>query len=76
MLEHETRDGAETVLHDVLTGRLPEPRNGSDNIAIDNPVLCHSGSFSVVDTTYFGMLLMWSDIGSPEPVGHTGAKIS
>src|SRR5437899_2569476 len=36
MLEHETRDGAETVLHDVFTGRLLESGNGSDHIAIDH----------------------------------------
>ena len=39
-------------------------------------VLFHSGSFSVVETTYFGIALIWSETGSPERVGQTGAKPS
>ena len=39
-------------------------------------VLAHSGSSSVVETTYFGIVLMRSEYGSPERVGQTGAKPS
>jgi hypothetical protein len=39
-------------------------------------VLFHSGSVSVEETTYFAIELMWSLAGSPERVGHTGAKTS
>ena len=39
-------------------------------------VLFHSGSRSVVETTYLGIELMRSETGSPERVGQTGAKPS
>jgi hypothetical protein len=39
-------------------------------------VLFHAGSRSVVDTTYFGIASMRSEYGSPDRVGHTGAKPS
>ena len=39
-------------------------------------VFAHSGSSSVVETTYLGIVLMWSEYGSPERVGQTGANPS
>ncbi len=39
-------------------------------------VLFHSGSVRVEETTYLAMALMWSLAGSPDRVGHTGAKPS
>ena len=39
-------------------------------------MLFHSGSLSVDETTYLAIELMCSLTGSPERVGHTGAKAS
>ena len=39
-------------------------------------VFAQSGSFSVVETTYLGIVLMRSDNGSPDRVCQTGAKLS
>jgi len=39
-------------------------------------VLAHSGSVSVVETTYLGTVLIRSEYGSPDRVGDTGANAS
>ena len=39
-------------------------------------MFAHSGFSSVVETTYLGIVLMWSEYGSPERVGQTGANPS
>ena len=39
-------------------------------------VLFHCGSLSVVETKYFAIALIWSEKGSNERVGQTGAKPS
>jgi len=58
VLHHGVRELTEAVLHDVLAGLLLEPLDLGDRVAVDH--VFHSGAWSVDDTTYFGMLLMWS----------------
>src|SRR3954451_6811854 len=59
---------------------LPSAALSSLTAAATSPaitrVLFHSGSCSVVETTYLGIALNWSENGSPERLDQTGAKPS
>ena len=76
MLEQQARHDPEAVLDDVLPGACLSRVISPTTSPAMTWVLFHSGSLSVVETTYFGIALIWSETGSPERVGQTGAKPS
>jgi hypothetical protein len=76
VLQQQARQDPEAVLDDVLAGSLLDPRDLGGDVAVDDPGVVPLRILQLVDTTYLGIALMWSEMGSPERVGQTGAKPS